>query len=49
MIEVLRREKEAGIIPDSDIDTFMKVFYNIWFLFTILEFMRCFLIEYLIL
>nr|XP_017241649.1 PREDICTED: pleiotropic drug resistance protein 3-like [Daucus carota subsp. sativus] len=24
MIEVLRREKEAGIIPDSDIDTFMK-------------------------
>ncbi|KAK1401931.1 ABC transporter domain-containing protein [Heracleum sosnowskyi] len=24
MIEVLRREKEAGIIPDPDIDTFMK-------------------------
>lgn len=25
MREVIRREKQAGIIPDADIDTFMKV------------------------
>ena len=25
MLEVSRREKEAGIIPDPDIDTYMKV------------------------
>lgn len=25
MIEVSRREKEAGIVPDPDIDTYMKV------------------------
>ena len=25
MMEVSRREKEAGIVPDPDIDTYMKV------------------------
>ena len=25
MVEVSKREKEAGIIPDPDIDTYMKV------------------------
>lgn len=25
MMEVIKREKEAGIVPDSDIDTYMKV------------------------
>lgn len=25
MIELCRREKAAGILPDPDIDTFMKV------------------------
>lgn len=25
MMEVSRREKEAGIFPDPDIDTYMKV------------------------
>lgn len=25
MLEVSRREKEAGIVPDPDIDTYMKV------------------------
>jgi hypothetical protein len=30
MIEVNRREKEGGIIPDPDVDTFMKVkFYSL--------------------
>lgn len=29
MLEVSRREKEAGIVPDPDIDTYMKVnIYN---------------------
>lgn len=25
MLEVSKREKEAGIIPDPDVDTYMKV------------------------
>jgi len=25
MLEVSRREKEAGIVPDPDVDTYMKV------------------------
>lgn len=25
MVEVTRREKEAGIVPDPDVDTYMKV------------------------
>lgn len=25
MVEVSRREKEAGIVPDPDVDTYMKV------------------------
>lgn len=25
MVEVSRREKEAGVFPDPDIDTYMKV------------------------
>lgn len=35
MMEVSKREKEAGIVPDPDIDTYMKVstnWYNLWFL-----------------
>lgn len=27
MLEVSKREKEAGIIPDPDIDTYMKVLH----------------------
>lgn len=27
MMEVSRREKAAGIVPDPDIDTYMKVHY----------------------
>ena len=30
MMEVSRREKEAGIVPDPDIDTYMKVLINIF-------------------
>lgn len=26
-MEVSKREKEAGIVPDPDIDTYMKVLY----------------------
>ncbi|KAJ0085342.1 hypothetical protein Patl1_07684 [Pistacia atlantica] len=29
MLEVSRREKEAGIIPDPDLDTFMKVIFGL--------------------
>ena len=29
-IEVSKREKEAGIIPDPDIDTYMKVMLHLW-------------------
>ena len=25
MVEVSKREKEAGVVPDPDIDTYMKV------------------------
>lgn len=32
MMEVSRREKEEGIVPDPDIDTYMKVFIS-WQIF----------------
>lgn len=31
MIEVSRREKEAGVVPDPDIDTYMKVLSSLLF------------------
>lgn len=31
MKEVSRREKEAGIIPEPDIDTYMKVSHDLTF------------------
>lgn len=29
MIEVSRKEKEAGIVPDPDVDTYMKVLLSL--------------------
>ena len=29
MAEISRREKQAGIVPESEIDTYMKVTYNL--------------------
>ena len=34
-MEVSRREKEAGIVPDPDIDTYMKVFYILAYILSI--------------
>lgn len=28
MMEVSRREKQAGIFPDPDVDAYMKVYFN---------------------
>ena len=28
MMEVSKREREAGIVPDPDIDTYMKVLFE---------------------
>lgn len=43
MKEVSRREKQAGIIPEPDIDTYMKVSMPFLFLLFFLDYIKGFL------